>query len=121
MKVEFADPRHEEMAGDHPDRKSMQRYIKRKKFPGKPEDVWAAIDALEAAPTVVDLPPMFHYHLLSYNRTTTAAIDIPISGHRGRGVWRMILRPVSNCNDINRQKSIDYVIIEELIENYHKK
>lgn len=121
MEVEFTHFRHEEMAGDRPNRKPLEKYIRKKRFPGTPEDVWTVIEALKAAPTAADLPPMYHYHLLSHGRTGTAAIDIPISGHGGRGPWRMILRPVSNCNNINQQKSINRVTIEELIENYHNK
>lgn len=119
MKVEFAYDKQANMANNYPDCNDLEKYIKRKKCQAKPEDVLNALNELIAAPTVADLPPMLNYHLLKNNRSGTAAIDIRISGRGGRGTWRIVFIPISNCGDINQQKSINHIIIEELIEDYH--
>lgn len=119
MKVEFAYDKQANMVNSYPANNALARYIKKKKCPAEPEDILSALDALIAARTVADLPPILNYHLLAHNRSGTAAIDIRIRGCGGRGAWRIVFTPISNCGNINQQKSIGRIIIEELIEDYH--
>lgn len=120
MKVEFAYDKQANMVNNYPIDNALAKYIRKKKCPAKPEDVLNTLNELLAAPTVADLPPMLNYHLLANNRSGTAAVDIRISGQGGRGAWRMVFLPVSNCDNINQQRSIDHIVIEELVEDYHK-
>ena len=120
MKVEFANDKHANMVNEYPDDNALVKYINKKRCPAAPEDVLNTLDMLYAASTVADLPPMLNYHLLKENRSGTAAVDIRVEGQGGRGVWRMVFTPISSCNDINKQKSIENIIINELIEDYHK-
>lgn len=119
MRVEFAETKQANMVNDYPSSNTLEKYLKKLRCPAKPEDVLGVLDVLYAVPTAADLPPMFRYHLLKHKRGGTAAVDIRIRGRGGRGAWRMILIPVSNCGDVNKQSSIDKVIITELAENYH--
>ncbi len=119
MKVEFAYDKQANMVNDYPISNALTKYIKKKKCPAEPEDILSTLDALIAARTVADLPPMLNYHLLANNRSGTAAVDIRIRGCGGRGVWRIVFTPISNCDNINQQRSIERIIIEELIEDYH--
>ena len=119
MKVEFAYDKQANMVNNYPDSNALKKYIDKKKCPATPEDVINALNALNAAPTAADLPPMLNYHLLANNRSGTAAVDIRISGRGGRGTWRIVFTPVSNCSDINQQKSIERIIVEELVVDYH--
>ncbi len=126
MQVSFDNEKLATICNSDPDESDkIAKYIKRKKAPHLPIDIIKVLEQLRAAPTAQDLSPMLNFHLLSENRSGTAAVDVRVSakvkGVNGRGKWRMILKPISNCNDINRKDSIDQVIITEILEDYHKK
>ena len=121
MKVEFTYDKQADMVNKYPSSDALDKYIKKKRCPAEPEDILNTLDALSAAATAADLPLMFNYHLLAYDRSGTAAVDIRILGRGGRGAWRMVFTPISSCGDINKRDSIEKITIEELIENYHNK
>lgn len=121
MRIDFADERQKNMVNDYPDNGALSKYLKKRGCPAKPEDILTTLEQLAVATTPLDLPKALNYHLLSYNRSGTAAIDILIpKRRRGRGRWRMVFTPVSNCDDINKKISIERIIIEELAEDYHR-
>lgn len=103
-----------------PDDDLLQEYIEDLKAPHVADDIRQVLADLSAAPTAQDLPPMYHYHLLSYDYSGRAAVDVRVMGKGRRGLWRMILRPVSDCNDINKKSSVKEAIVEAILENYHK-
>ena len=120
MIIELANENMRKACNDYPTDKGLANAIKRVDSPHSPEDLIKAMNALRAADTPNDLPSSFNYNLLSYDKTERAAIDIKVSGKGGRGKWRMVMRPISDCGDINKKSSIKKVIIETFIENYHR-
>lgn len=120
MKIEFRQSEHADMIEGYPADNKLRKYIKRRKCPASPEDIISVLSALLAAPTVDQLPKMYNFHLLKYGYSGKAGVDIRIKGKNGREKWRIVLTPISNCGDINKKQSIEGVIIEELVEDYHK-
>lgn len=99
----------------------LYKIIKRAKAPLSPEDILMTLDALSAAESPLDLPPAYRFHLLKYGLSGYGAVDIRPDGKGKRGKWRMRFRVISNCGNINDLKNIDTIVIEELVEDYHKK
>lgn len=128
MEIEFADPAVGELCNNYnPDDKNdgLRKYVKTKSRGERSvEEVMHSLDALRNAKDPSEILSMYDYHLLKYDKSGYAAISIISRGNGkkgGKGRWRILLKPVSTCGDINKESSINKVIIINLIEDYHKK
>ena len=119
MKIGFTDKEVELACNNYPDSENdLQKLLK--KTPITPDAVMSALVDLRSADSPDDLPSLYHYHPLKYDLSGFAAIDVKAHGKGGRGVWRILLEPISECGDINNKKSITKVVIRELVYDYHK-
>lgn len=119
MKIDFADKKTMLACNGYPDTDELKKILK--KMPIDPDTVIIALNDLRAANSPDDLPSVYHYHLLKYGLSGFAAIDVKVRNKGGRGIWRMLIEPISEDGDINNNKSITKIIIKELVHNYHKK
>ena len=86
-------------------------------------EVMKCLGVLRSVKDPSEIPTMYNYHLLKYDLKGCATIDIYSRGkgkRGGRGKWRLLFKPGSSCGDINNKKSIDTVLIIELITDNHK-
>lgn len=122
MLIEFASKGIEAACNSDPTKTAdLEKVIKRAKAPHNPEDILTVLDALSSAETPLDLPPMYNFHLLKYNLSGYGAVDVRPNNKGKRGKWRMRFKVVSDCGEISNLGSIKKIVIEEPIENYHKK
>ena len=126
MKIEFADPAigelYENYNPDNPKDKFDRLVRKRSGNERNAKEVMSSLDILKNAKNPSEILPMYNYHLLKYDKSGYAAIDVLSRGKGkkgGRGKWRIEFRPVSNCDDINKQDSVEKIIIKEIIIDYH--
>lgn len=122
MKIQFANANLKSIAEDSTF-KMLEKYIKKKSAPHEPKDILKILNVLQSAENASAIPPMYNYHSLSYDYTGLAAVDIKAKKLKkgGRGAWRTIFEPISDCDNIQKETSIKEIKIIELLDNYHKR
>jgi len=115
VKIDFEKQNHEELANNSVKR---DKWAAKKKPPVTGDEILQAVNALEAAPTLADMPSRpWHPHPLFGNYKGHFAIWI-------NKQWRTVFRPnPGNDQDyrIDNPKTIKAVTIVEICQNYHKK
>lgn len=126
MKIEFADPAIGELYNNYdPDnpKDKFEKLIRRKSGGERSaKEVMNSLDVLKNVKNPSEILTMYNYHLLKYGKKGYAAVNVLSRGKGkkgGRGKWRILFEPVSTCDDINKEDSIEKVIIKEIIIDYH--
>ena len=127
MKIEFADSTMGELCNNYdPDntKEELEKYV-RKKSGGErtSSEVMKCLSVLRSVKDPSEISTIYNYHLLKYGLKGYATVDVYSRGKGkkgGRGKWRLLFKPISSCDDINNKKSINTIIIIELITDDHK-
>lgn len=128
MKIEFADSAEGEFCNDYNPQNAndkLNKYIKKKSNNEcNATDVMRVLGVLKSANNPSEIPSMYNYHLLKYDLSGSASVNIISRGRGkkgGRGRWRIILKPISSCGDINNDNSVKELIVLRVITDYHKR
>ena len=126
MKIKFANQEIEALCSEYEpgvNESALEKYVaKKSKGERTAAEVMRGIAILKASKNPSEIPPWYNYHLLKYDRSGQGSIDVYSRGKGkkgGRGNWRTVFEPKSNCDNINKESSIEEIKIIDLIKDYH--
>jgi len=112
MNIEFDNPKHERLVNDS---EALSKRYNKKKGVDSASDILSAINVLQAANTLAEVPRSYHPHPLQGTYKGFFAIDVD-------KVNRVIFKPNHDGDPefrIDNPKTIKNILIIEIFKNYH--